>query len=161
MQLFIDLDGVLADFDAHHEAIFGRTPKRALPNDNPNVYDVDWKAIRAVGDFYAEMPPMADHRVLWDHVKRHDPIILTGIPDVGQVPDAAANKRAWVDRVLDTYVRVITCPSSEKWRYARPGDIIVDDWEKYQHRWIDAGGVWITHVTAMRSVEDLIGYGVT
>ena len=45
------MDGVLADFDTHHETIFG---VRAC-NDN-----VDWVAVRAFPDFYLRIPRMAD-----------------------------------------------------------------------------------------------------
>jgi hypothetical protein len=37
--LFVDMDGVLADFDAHHEAVFGVRPSKVTDN-------VHWAAVR-------------------------------------------------------------------------------------------------------------------
>jgi hypothetical protein len=33
MRLFVDLDGVLADFDSHYEKLFGTRPNRRLGNE--------------------------------------------------------------------------------------------------------------------------------
>ena len=40
MQVFVDMDGVLADFDAHYETHFGTRPCKKSDN-------VDWDAVRA------------------------------------------------------------------------------------------------------------------
>ncbi len=50
MQIFVDMDGVLADFDAHYEAVLGVRPDKITDN-------VDWSAVRAVKDFYLNHPP--------------------------------------------------------------------------------------------------------
>ena len=82
MQIFVDMDGVLADFDAHHEAVFGVRPDKVADN-------VDWSAVRAVKDFYLNIPPMADLPALWTVLGKHKPIILTGVPR--SVEEASAN----------------------------------------------------------------------
>jgi hypothetical protein len=51
LKLFVDMDGVLADFDSHHKAIIGIMPDRKGDN-------VDWAKIRAVKDFYLNISPM-------------------------------------------------------------------------------------------------------
>src|SRR5215510_7594879 len=45
MRLFVDMDGVLADFDRHHEAVFGIRACKIADN-------VDWERVRAVRNFY-------------------------------------------------------------------------------------------------------------
>jgi hypothetical protein len=42
----------------------------------------------------------------------------------------------------------------------RPGDILIDDWTKYQHLWLAAGGRWITHTSAENSVQQLLAMGI-
>lgn len=153
MQLFVDMDGVLADFDAHHETVFGVRADKLADN-------VDWKAVRAVKDFYLNIPPMADLPELWDFIGRFRPIVLTGVPR--SVAEAPENKRAWVRKHLGDAVEVRCCASKEKCRHAKPGDILIDDWEKYRDLWIGAGGRWITHRSAEESITKLLemGYGL-
>jgi hypothetical protein len=151
MKLFVDMDGVLADFDRHHEAHFGTRPCR-------NSARVDWKAVRGVKDFFLGIPPMADLDALWARIERHAPIVLTGIPVF--VPEAADNKRAWVRSYLGENVDVRTCLAREKFLHAAPGDVLIDDWPKFRHLWIDAGGRWITHVSAADTDRALAELGL-
>jgi hypothetical protein len=77
-----------------------------------------------------------------------------GAPSPWSVVEASDNKRLWARRWLgDTEVR--TGRSSEKCLHARPGDILIDDWEKYRKKWEKAGGVWITHTSAKSTIEQL------
>lgn len=157
-QIFVDLDGTLADFDSHYEAVTGIRPDKAADN-------VDWMLIRGTPNFYRDIPPMPDMRELWDFVAPFHPIVLTGIPRQDgpkAIPEAADNKRAWVMDKLGTYVEVRCVRSKEKYLHANPGDILIDDWERYKHLWLKAGGQWITHTSAANSIHELnkLGYGL-
>jgi hypothetical protein len=151
-RIFIDLDGTLADFDLGHERAFGARPDKEKD-------DVDWERVRETPNFYRDLPPMGDYRVLWNAVKHHRPIILTGVPK--DVPEAAGNKLAWVNRVLGP-VDVICCRSKDKASYCSPGDVLVDDWEKHRALWEAAGGHWVTHTSAAESLRQLkeLGFSV-
>ncbi len=151
MNLFVDMDGVLADFDRHHETVFGWRPSKAEDN-------VDWDAVRAVNGFFADIPPMADLPRLWARIERYRPIVLTGVPPL--VEEAADNKRAWVTKNLGAHVEVRCCQSREKWQHANPGDILIDDWIKYKQLWLAAGGRWITHRSAEETIADLNAMGL-
>ena len=83
-----------------------------------------------------------------------------GIPAVAEVPEARANKKAWVEQHLGAHVQVFTCRSADKSAFAAPGDILIDDWEKYRHLWLAAQGVWITHVSAVDTIRQLDALGV-
>ncbi len=151
MQIFVDMDGVLADFDSGYEAAFGHRPDKAADN-------ADWSKVRAVAGFYAGLPLMPGALDLWAFVERYRPIVLTGVPH--SVKEAPENKRAWVLKHLGPRVEVRCCRSSEKCHHAEPGDILVDDWEKYRHLWIARGGRWVTHRSAEESVRELRALGV-
>jgi hypothetical protein len=144
-RLFLDMDGVLADFDTGYEARFGMRPDKAKD-------DVDWKKVEAAQDFYATLPPMADLPILWDYARRFEPTVLTGIP---RIPGVYEQKRVWVQQYLGADVEVIGCRSADKADHCAPGDVLVDDWEKYRHKWVAAGGVWITHVSAVDTIKRL------
>ena len=108
--------------------------------------------------FYFDIPPMADMEALWRRIERHRPIVLTGVPK--EVAEAADNKRAWVARHLGDQVEVRCCRSREKCLHAAPGDVLIDDWEKYRHLWIEAGGIWITHRGATETSAELERVGL-
>jgi hypothetical protein len=144
MTLYVDLDGVLANFDAGYFALTGRMPNREADN-------VEWKLMTA--GFYRNLELLPDALELWSGVEKHKPTILTGIPK--SIPTAEAEKRAWVAHHFGSEVPVITCFSREKSRYANPGDILIDDWEKYQSLWLAAGGIWITHYSAAQTLREL------
>lgn len=147
-RLFLDMDGVLADFDTGYYRLFGELPDRSK-GDRPEM----WKAIEAHGSFYRDLEMMPDAYELLAYTRPWRPIVLTGMPD--SVPDAMAQKMAWVREHIGDDVLVIGTKSRDKSLWARPGDVLVDDWEKYRDRWEQVGGVWITHRTAERSIEAL------
>lgn len=145
MQLFIDMDGVLADFDSGYEQRFGTRPSKADDN-------VDWELVKRTEGFYRELPPMPDFEKLWHSLEWLNPIILTGVPLIAEAPQ---NKREWVDKNIGKHAKMIACRSKEKCHHANVGDVLIDDWEKYKHLWTAKGGVWITHVSADNSLEQL------
>lgn len=63
MKLFVDLDGVLGDFDNHYIETIGPLPKRWREGVDftsaNNSQDVDWSKIDA-SEFFVTMPMMKD-----------------------------------------------------------------------------------------------------
>lgn len=149
-RVWVDMDGVLADFDAGYERAFGEKPCKVKDN-------VDWAKVRNVKGFYENLPLMPDALELWNYLKPHNPIILTGVPD--SVEEAPRNKIAWAKKHLPG-ARVFTCASKEKCIYASEGDILIDDWTKYKHLWEAAGGRFIVHTSAAESIAALKKLGL-
>lgn len=150
MNLFLDLDGVLVDFDRGYEQLSGLAPEKK--ND-----DVDWDLVNKTPAFYARLPPTPDAFLLWDFCKPYSPAILTGIPE--SVRTAEADKRKWVAKYLGAGVTVLCCASKDKCQFGRPGRILVDDWEKYRDKWLATGGAWITHTDAVSTIAALRALG--
>jgi hypothetical protein len=73
VKLFVDMDGVLADFDRHYEAHFRIRPCRESDN-------VNWKLVRRVKDFFLGIPPMADLEALWARIEPYKPIMPRAFP---------------------------------------------------------------------------------
>ncbi len=146
--IFLDCDGVLADFDSYAEAYFGapaREYERAMGSAQ------FWRELEALGDFYRNMPLMADARQLYDGVVHLKPAILTGCPRGNW---AEAQKVAWAEEHFPG-VPIITCRSADKRLHAKPGDVIIDDWPQHRARWIEHGGIWISHYDAETSLAAL------
>ncbi|WP_287360681.1 hypothetical protein [Mesorhizobium sp.] len=152
-QLFLDCDGVLADFDSAFAAHFGHPPRVYEAQKGSNTF---WRDIQhEAKDFYRHLPLMADARALYDAVAHLRPIILTGCPLGGW---AEPQKLAWAAEHFPG-VPMITCMSKDKRTYCRPGDILVDDYLKYRDLWEGAGGVFIHHIDAASSLAVLAALG--
>lgn len=153
MQLFLDLDGVLADFDRGVLAVIGRRPEE-LP------LKTMWGALSRAPRFFETLEMMEDAEALWRFCAPHRPTILTGLPLGSWAPE---QKRRWVARMLGAHVPIITCMSREKPRWSGPGHVLVDDRASAREGWERKGGTFVHHVSAERSIAELrrLGFGDT
>ena len=77
-QLFLDCDGVLADFDTGAREIFGgMTPAQFEARYSRREF---WRRLAGAPDFYNSLPLMDDAQDLFDAVAHLYPTILTGLP---------------------------------------------------------------------------------
>ncbi len=150
MTLFLDLDGVLADFDRGVQAVTGRRPEE-LP------LKAMWAALARAPRFFETLELMHDAEALWRFCAPHRPTILTGLPLGAWAPD---QKKRWVARVLGADVPVITCMSRDKPRWSGPGHILVDDRVSAREGWERRGGRFVHHVSAERSIALLQELGI-
>ncbi|MGE4062006.1 MAG: hypothetical protein AB7E79_01450 [Rhodospirillaceae bacterium] len=148
MQLFLDCDGVLADFDRAATKILGLRPKEFQHRYGLGRF---WGKLARTPHFYATLPLMPDAMELFDAVRHLDPIILTGCPRGGW---AEAQKETWVARHFPG-TRVITTMAARKREHCTPGDILVDDTLKYRDLWEGAGGTFVHHKSAAGTLAEL------
>ncbi|MFW5801966.1 MAG: hypothetical protein ACOCVC_08015 [Spirochaeta sp.] len=155
-KLFLDLDGVLADFDHAVFALFGESPESIHPARM-------WSRLAKTPDFYAHLLWMEDGRILWDAVSHLQPTILTGLP---RGTWAESQKREWCARELGPEVPVITCMSRDKHLQAAETrsngltPVLVDERGSLAEKWESAGGIFIHHRSARESIEELKRYSV-
>ena len=161
--LFLDLDGVMADFDEGVRRVTGRPPSALSPRQL-------WGSLARAEGFFDQLPWTSDGRQLWEATQHLRPTILTGLP-MGKW--AEPQKRAWCARNLGPEVEVITCLARHKptraqeWcarHFKETGErltaVLVDDRPKYKEGWEEAGGVFVTHTSAERSIEALKALGL-
>ena len=147
-QLYLDCDGVLADFSRHFQTKFGMPSEEYEDKHGTSEF---WKQIQNCGEFFAELPLMPDAMELFASVKYLRPIILTGTP-FGHW--SVRQKLSWRDKYFRG-VPMVTCSSKNKRDYCLPGDVLIDDLQKYKHLWEEAGGVFILHTSAQQSIKEL------
>ena len=147
-RLFLDLDGVLADFDAGAKRLMGMTPVEFDARHGRSEF---WRRIARAPNFYGTLPEMHDARRLFDAVEHLKPTILTGLP-VGKW--AAPQKIAWAAAHFPG-VPIITCLARDKARHMAPGDVLVDDRENHRAAYERAGVVFVHHTSAEDSVRQL------
>ena len=147
-RLFLDCDGVLADFDAGARALFGEPFDRFQARHGSRE---TWRRISRADNFYGSLPEMPDARILFDAVKHLEPTILTGLP-LGSW--AAPQKTEWA---ADHFpgVAIVTCMARDKHKHMDPGDVLVDDRENHRAAYEDAGVVFIHHKNAQDSLRQL------
>ena len=128
-QLFLDLDGVFADFDTSFKNIMkSETDKKVF-----------YKKLHYIKDFWSSLGLLPNALNFWNEVKDYSPVILTGI--VASDTYCIPQKRQWVRKNLSD-IFVITCNPKEKWKYMVPNkvNILIDDKQENCDKWIEHGG---------------------
>jgi hypothetical protein len=161
--LFVDLDGVQVDFSKFCEDKFGIRPEDA-DKDKATKREF-WKRVKkwseAGNPLFSAMDPMPDAFVLWDYIKKYNPIVLsaTGTATKG----AASEKREWVSKHLgESYAKsaIFVTSGKEKAMYATPTSILVDDRAVAIDPWVAAGGIGILHTSASSTIAKLKELGL-
>ena len=147
-RLFLDADGVLADFDEGVRQLLGMEPRAFEAKHGRGAF---WKRLANAKDFYATLPEMADARVLFDAVKHLKPTILTGLP-LGNW--AAPQKVKWAAEHFPG-VPIVTCLARDKHKHMKAGDVLVDDRENHRSAYESAGVLFVHHKNAADSVHQL------
>ena len=147
-RLFLDADGVLADFDLGARRLLGATPKQYIAEHGRGAF---WKRLAKAKNFYGSLPEMADAQLLFRAVKHLEPTILTGLP-LGNW--ASPQKVEWAAEHFPG-VPIITCMAADKHKHMHPGDVLVDDREKHRAAYEEAGVVFIHHENAEDSLRQL------
>jgi hypothetical protein len=146
--IFLDCDGVLADFDAGAREVLGMHPKAFQARFGLRRF---WSKLASAPDFFGSLPLMPDAMELYGAVRHLEPVILTGLPQGGW---AEAQKRRWAGRHFPG-VEVITTRAALKREHCSPGDALVDDTDKFRHLWEGEGGIFIHHKAAASSIAEL------
>lgn len=147
-RLFLDSDGVLADFDEGARRLLGCSPSVFQRKYGRGAF---WKRLAAASNFYGTLPEMPDARLLFEGVRHLTPTILTGLP-LGKW--AAPQKIRWAEEHFPG-VPVITCMARDKHRHMHPGDVLVDDRENHRAAYEEAGVVFVHHRNAKDSLAQL------
>ena len=147
-RLFLDADGVLADFDNGFEELLGMSPAAYEKRFGRGRF---WSKLANAPDFYARLPEMADARLLFDAVKHLKPTILTGLP-LGRW--AAPQKVKWAAEHFPG-VPIITCMARDKHKHMHPGDVLVDDRENHRLAYEAHGVIFVHHKNAEDSLQQL------
>ena len=147
-RLFLDADGVLADFDEGARRLLGMLPREYERKHGRGGF---WKRLAQAKNFYGTLPEMPDARLLFDAVKHLEPTILTGLP-LGNW--AAPQKVEWAAEHFPG-VSIITCMARAKHKHMKPGDVLVDDRENHRAAYEAAGVVFVHYKTAEDSLRQL------
>lgn len=143
--LFLDLDGVMFDFEGYFYQCFGVTPPSKGGVDDDEL----WRLVHGHGNFFREMPLFEGATNFFKTLCFYgfNPVILTAASKK-HYHEMAVQKRAAVREKLTTdhLILPVWGSSSKALFMHAPGDIIIDDYAKNCRRWTDAGGMAIHHI---------------
>lgn len=155
MKLFLDLDGVFADF---------QTGALSLLNVDISNYDNDKKVRNTFWfeyeqnlhiRFYRNLPLLPDAMELWEYVKPHNPIFLSSCGRKSNYDDIAAQKTEWVYEKFGKVPIIVTLDSKSKSVYADTDAILVDDRNVSIIPWVEKNGIGVHHKNARNTIKIL------
>jgi 5'(3')-deoxyribonucleotidase len=156
--LYLDMDGVVADFDgyAHQKLGIGPSEGKYPQNvweiliENPRLYR-DLKPTpyaTQLYDFCHKIAKKLDYRVAF----------LTAIPKKNDVQYAMHDKVEWAQKHFPGTPVFFGPYSRDKQNHCYTGDILIDDRTDNIQEWKDAGGVGILHKDYDVTVKKLKGF---
>jgi 5'(3')-deoxyribonucleotidase len=147
MTIFLDMDGVIADYDLGYTRIGGEKTDKGSSKA---------KRLKPYPHFYRDLPPTNDCMKLWHFLAPYKPVILSAQSNF--VPHSKEDKIHWLKEHLgltDTS-RIIICNyPTDKQKHCEPGAILIDDNTKNCSEWVNAGGVAIIHKSAEDTIRKL------
>lgn len=135
LQVFLDLDGVFADFDARVRRLTGKHPNQLHRSRL-------WKIVNSDKRFFAELELIEGCMALWEATKDLQPVFLTGAPSSKVFQE---QKREWVARIFGPEFTVHVVPKKLKQDYSGPHKVLIDDTPENIEQWTAKGGYGILH----------------
>lgn len=171
--LYVDLDGVLVDFDKGYEKLTGVHTHHADRQGSDIFWDLYRKGIDNSGktekQYWEELEWTSDGQVLWDYLKKYNPHILTAPsvnPDLPKTDrynishnESMQGKTEWVKR-LDNMNKLYFKATSYKKELAKSNRILIDDRKPTIEGWIEKGGIGIFHTSTENTILQLIQLGL-
>jgi 5'(3')-deoxyribonucleotidase len=150
LQIFLDLDGVFADFDARVKHLTGKHPSQLSRTHL-------WKMVNSDKRFFAELELIEGCMALWEATRDLEPIFLTGAPSSRVFQQ---QKREWVARVFGPEFVVHVVPKKLKQEFSGPHKVLIDDTPENIEQWTARGGYGILHTgdhaSTVKALQQLV-----
>jgi 5'(3')-deoxyribonucleotidase len=139
------MDGVVADFNHKASTVLGREVGWG-PYD---LTDADWKVLAKEEHLYRDLFLIEQSRSLFFLAKSmpgYQVKFLTAIPKVKTIPTAKEDKTIWLENNFPGEEILFGPYSRDKWKHAKPFDILIDDRKSNVEDWVFKGqGIAIYH----------------
>ena len=143
--IYLDMDGVVADFDAYAHSVLGHR------SEDGQWHKDKWSKLRDNPRMYRDLPltPEADRLVEFcrDYVlsRNYSLLFLTAVPKNNDVHWAFYDKVIWAQNYYPDIPVMFGPFSKDKYVHCNPGDVLIDDRSSNISEWIAAGGIGIKH----------------
>lgn len=160
-KLFIDMDGVLSDFDTGAKNMFNfetnhfNVSSHLLDEDKKLIKKNFWSKVRENTHFWTDLPLMPGALNLWDLCCNFNPTVLTAAPS--SFVEGSADflivsklKEEWIkEKFIFNHQNNFVCTTSLKKHLfisKNHQNILIDDREDNIQRWVSHGGIGILHI---------------
>ena len=152
LKLFLDLDGVLADFE---RGVFELTHRHAYEFKKEDL----WKKITKCPNFFETLNWAEQGEELWSFIKEHQQdlsvSILTGIPTGKSGKEVKKQKMMWCASHLSDQIPVLVCQTADKHIYSGQNHVLIDDNPELAEEWEEKGGTFIRHTSTQATKQQL------
>lgn len=142
-KIFLDLDGVFADFDKRVSEIIGHGWDRKS--------NEIWGPLSKQYRLFWHLDLIPDALRIITFLKDHDLEFLTALPEpTGGFVASREDKIAWVRHHISRTIKVNTVVGGKnkpQFLAQFPGAVLIDDYDRNIKLWNEAGGVGVLHET--------------
>jgi hypothetical protein len=146
MKIFVDMDGVVADF-------MGMLAKHGHTRTKWRDEEL-WPIVNAIPNFWGDMPVMKDARKLMSMIRKHDVAFLTAPTRFDARCKGGKAMFAWKHF---RGIPIMFARACEKKNRAEPGALLIDDNKGNVNQWRKAGGVAVLYTTFEACRDEIDG----
>ncbi len=153
--LYIDMDGVVADFDEYAARTLGVPPSQGIYPDEV------WYKLASNSRLYRDLIKTEYADQLINEcldlalTKNYEILFLTAVPKGNDVQWAFYDKVIWAQNYYPTIPVHFGPFSKDKHQHCKPGDILIDDRLSNIEEWRAAGGIAIHHTNINSTLYEL------
>ncbi len=143
-QVYLDMDGVLADFFGYFDKITGKDYKEL--NGNQVLFNELSKKFIEGTDFFAKIPAHRSLSLIMSTIKLiFGKYNILSAPLVNDVDNTIKNKNIWLDNNMAEFLPDVRIYTREKEKFATNNiaNILIDDNLNNLKKWVNAGGIGI------------------
>lgn len=147
--LYLDMDGVQADFFGHWAKTHGVKNYKDIPSQEESINQLAYSSEKEVYNFFRDLEPLNGGTTIVNWLKTNKiPFTVLSAPLRGPYSNASIRaKKDWLEEYNPgTSSNAIF--TGAKYKYALKGgkpNVLVDDFGKYLDAWNQAGGIPVKH----------------
>lgn len=151
--IFLDMDGVIADFTKRYRELYKMNPEDARTH---REFDSFFQKFISDGEF-ENLDLMPGAMELIQFLRNADPptVILSSTANEKNYDAISKQKTVWLKKHDIDFQRKFVPGKRHKYKSARPDTIIIDDTESVITDWRNAGGVAIWHKNTETTLAEL------
>lgn len=142
--IYLDMDGVIADFDKKYIELHGITPREAEKHKKFDHLFTEF--IQKKGFQTLDLMPGAIDGLTF--LRKHLTVptqILSSTANEARYDEISKQKKIWLETHGITFTPNFVPGKRHKYKFAAPDHIIIDDTESVIDQWKEAGGIGILH----------------